>query len=160
MIENEFLNVNILKFYKFVYRSNFRESLKNSDCAHPSIFEKARVHGFFFSKFPLEKKNPFHSWDDIMDGTEWDSNTAQWVKWLWNRRIEYWAIRSFARTAHSFSCYAHSFAHSLTNSGAHGKEVCDSWKGFILYFPGMRKQSARPAASLFLDGIATIATIK
>ena len=62
MIENEFLNVNILKFYKFVYRSNFRESLKNSDCAQPSIFEKARVSTvFFFSKFPLEKKTPFHS---------------------------------------------------------------------------------------------------
>ena len=35
---------------------------------------------------------------------------AQWVEWVRNRRIEYWAIRSstclFARTTHSFACSA------------------------------------------------------
>ena len=35
---------------------------------------------------------------------------AQWVGWLWNRRVEYRAIcssvRLFARTAHSFTCSA------------------------------------------------------
>ena len=35
---------------------------------------------------------------------------ALWLEWLWNRRVEYWAIYSsvcsFARTAHSFACSA------------------------------------------------------
>ena len=35
---------------------------------------------------------------------------VHWVEWLWNPRVEYWAIRSpvpsFARTAHSFACSA------------------------------------------------------
>ena len=42
-----------------------------------------------------------------------NESVALRVEWLWNRRVEYWAIRfsvcSFARTAHS---------------GAHGEEVC------------------------------------
>ena len=37
-------------------------------------------------------------------------NHAHWVEWLWNRRVQYWAIhssvRSFTRTAHSFVFYA------------------------------------------------------
>ena len=60
-----------------------------------------------------------------------------WNEWLWNRRVEYWAIRSsvhsFTRIAHSFACSApfaslarsavliHSVACSLTHSGGHGK---------------------------------------
>ena len=54
-----------------------------------------------------------------------------WVEWLWNRRVEYWAIsssvRSFARTAHSFARSAllafYSFARSLTHAGAQGKDI-------------------------------------
>ena len=58
---------------------------------------------------------------------------------IWNRRVEYWAIyssaRSFARTAHSFDCSAllgslariaapiRSLACSLTRSQARGKEI-------------------------------------
>ena len=63
---------------------------------------------------------------------------------LRNRRLRHWAtrssVRSFVRTAHSFTCYAlltcsialirslahslaRSLAHSLTCSRAHGKEV-------------------------------------
>ena len=54
---------------------------------------------------------------------------AQWVESIWNRRVEYWAIRlsarSFARTAHSFTWSALlaslaalicSLAHSLPSS--------------------------------------------
>ena len=32
--------------------------------------------------------------------------SAKWLEWLWNWRVEYWAIRSSARTAHSFACSA------------------------------------------------------
>ena len=62
---------------------------------------------------------------------------AHWVERLWNRRVEYWAIRSsvcsITRTAHSFACSAllaslarsaaliRSLARSLSHSGAHGK---------------------------------------
>ena len=69
--------------------------------------------------------------------------SAQWVEWLWNRRVEYWVIRSsvcsFARTAHSFAwsallaslarsaalihLFARSFTHSLSHFGADGKKV-------------------------------------
>jgi len=71
--------------------------------------------------------------------TSWRWVGAQWVEWLWNRRVDNWVIRSsfrsFARTAHSFACSAllatlvrfaaliRSLARSLTHSGAHGKEV-------------------------------------
>ena len=41
---------------------------------------------------------------------------ARWVEWLRNRRVEYRAICSSAR---SFARTAHSFAHS----GAHGKAI-------------------------------------
>ena len=37
-------------------------------------------------------------------------NVVQWVEWLWNRRVEHWAIHSstcsFARTAQLFACSA------------------------------------------------------
>ena len=64
---------------------------------------------------------------------------AQWVEWLWNWRVENWAICSsacsFARTAHPFACSAlfaslarsaaliRLHANSLTFSRAHGKEI-------------------------------------
>ena len=42
-------------------------------------------------------------------------SSPRWVERQWNRRVEYWGIRSFvhlfARTAHSFAC---PLAHSLT----------------------------------------------
>ena len=57
-------------------------------------------------------------------------SNAQWFEMMWNRRVEYWAtrssVRSFTRTAHSFTCSAllaslarsaaliHSLACSLT----------------------------------------------
>ena len=31
---------------------------------------------------------------------------AQWIEWLWNRRVKHRVIRSFARTAHSCACSA------------------------------------------------------
>ena len=78
-------------------------------------------------------------------GTEIKTIHAQWVKWLWSWRIEYWitclSICLFTRTAYSFASTAHSLAcsallallaHSaallrlltrlLTHSQAHGRE--------------------------------------
>ena len=51
------------------------------------------------------------SWTCQLQAKNYKFNpTPHWVGWLWNRRIEYKAIRSsvrsFARTAHSFACPA------------------------------------------------------
>ena len=66
---------------------------------------------------------PLHHGNGLPRSTS-PCTSAQWVDWLWNRRVEYWAIRSsvpsFARTAHSFACSAliassaRSAQHSLT----------------------------------------------
>ena len=65
-------------------------------CAGPSKIRGTR---------PTASSSHFRKW--------WISLiNARWVEWLWNRRVEYWAIRSsvrsFARTAHSLT---HSRAH-------------------------------------------------
>ena len=66
-----------------------------------------------------------------------DDTVAHGEEWLWNRRVEYWAIRSsarsFNRTAQSFagSALLASLARSaalirlFTRSRANGKEVSE-----------------------------------
>ena len=54
-----------------------------------------------------------------------DGRIAQWVEWLWNRRVQHWAICSSACSALLawLTRSAHLFARSLTRSWAHGEKV-------------------------------------
>ena len=63
-------------------------------------------------------------------------SSAQWVEWLWNWRVEYWAIRpsvcSVARTAYSFACSA--LLALLTRSAVLIRSLARSWeRGFCLW---------------------------
>ena len=80
----------------------------------------------------------------------WVKLSAQWAEWLWNRRVEHWAIRSSARssarTAHTFALrcghsFARSLSHSRPSSWKKGLYLWNKCVDFISFQPTVRSCS-------------------
>ena len=79
-----------------------------------------------------------------------EANDASSIEWLWDRRVEYWAIRSSARssarTAHSFALrcghsFARSLSHSRPSSWKRGLYLWNECVDFISFQPTVRSCS-------------------